>query len=43
MLALSEIAGLLGKPFLPFLPPWGTGLALAPLRRFGVNVPPEHA
>jgi UDP-glucose 4-epimerase len=21
--------GLLGKPFMPFLPPWGTGLALA--------------
>ena len=41
MLALSEIAGLLGKPFLPFLPPWGTGLALAPLRRMGVRVPPE--
>jgi UDP-glucose 4-epimerase len=41
VLALSEIAGLLGKPFLPFLPPWGTGLALAPLRRIGVRVPPE--
>jgi len=41
VLALSEIAGLLGKPFLPFLPPWGTGLALGPLRRLGVRVPPE--
>jgi len=41
VLALSEIAGLLGKPFLPFLPPWGTGLALAPLRRLGFNMPPE--
>ena len=41
VLALSEIAGLLGKPFLPLLPPWGTGLALAPLRRIGVRVPPE--
>jgi UDP-glucose 4-epimerase len=41
VLALSEIAGLLGKPFMPFLPPWGTGLALAPLRRMGVRVPPE--
>jgi UDP-glucose 4-epimerase len=41
VLALSEIASLLGKPFLPFLPPWGTGLALAPLRRMGVKVPPE--
>ncbi|HYH59684.1 MAG TPA: NAD-dependent epimerase/dehydratase family protein [Thermoleophilaceae bacterium] len=41
VLALSEVAGLLGKPFLPFLPPWGTGLALTPLRRLGVRVPPE--
>ena len=41
VLALSEIASLLGKPFMPFLPPWGTGLALAPLRRVGVRVPPE--
>ena len=41
VLALSEIAGLLGKPFLPFLPPYGTGLALTPLRRLGVRVPPE--
>jgi UDP-glucose 4-epimerase len=41
VLALSEVAGLLGKPFMPLLPPWGTGLALAPLRRIGVSVPPE--
>jgi UDP-glucose 4-epimerase len=41
VLALSEIAGLLGKPFLPFLPPWGTGLALGPLRRVGIRIPPE--
>jgi UDP-glucose 4-epimerase len=41
VLALSEVAGLLGKPFMPILPPWGTGLALAPLRRIGVSVPPE--
>ena len=26
VLALSEIAGLLGKPLLPVLPPWGTEL-----------------
>ena len=32
VLALSEVAGLLGKPFAPVLPPWGTGLAAA-LRR----------
>jgi UDP-glucose 4-epimerase len=41
VLALSEIASLLGKPFLPFLPPWGTGLALTPMRRLGIRVPPE--
>ena len=27
VLALSEIAGLLGKPLAPLLPPWGTALA----------------
>jgi UDP-glucose 4-epimerase len=41
VLALSEVAGLLGKPYAPVLPPWGTGLALGPLRRLGVPVPPE--
>jgi UDP-glucose 4-epimerase len=41
VLALSEVAGLLGKPFLPFLPPFGTGMALLPLRRIGINVPAE--
>jgi UDP-glucose 4-epimerase len=41
VLALSEVAGLLGKPYAPVLPPWGTSLALAPLRRLGVDVPPE--
>jgi len=41
VLALSEIASLLGKPFLPFLPPWGTGLALGPLRRLGIRIPAE--
>ena len=41
VLALSEIASLLGKPYMPFLPPWGTGLALTPLKRLGVRVPPE--
>ena len=41
MLALTEVAGLLGKQYLPVLPPWGTGLALGPLRRLGVPVPPE--
>jgi UDP-glucose 4-epimerase len=41
VLALSEVSGLLGKQYLPILPPWGTGLALGPLRRLGVRVPPE--
>ena len=27
VLALSEVAGLLGKTYAPVLPPWGTGLA----------------
>ena len=27
MLALSEVIGLLGKPYAPILPPWGTGIA----------------
>ena len=37
VLALSEVAGLLGKPYVPLLPPWGTGLAAAALRRLGVG------
>jgi UDP-glucose 4-epimerase len=41
VLALSEVAGLLGKPYAPILPPWGTGLAAAGLRRLGVRIPPE--
>lgn len=41
VLALSEAIGLLGKLPLPVLPPWGTGLALGPLRRFGFRVPEE--
>ena len=41
VLALSEVAALLGKPLLPILPPWGTGLALGPLRRLGLRIPPE--
>jgi UDP-glucose 4-epimerase len=35
------VAGLLGKPYAPILPPWGTGLAAAALRRVGVRIPPE--
>jgi UDP-glucose 4-epimerase len=41
VLAFTEVAGLLGKTYAPVLPPWGTGLAVAALRRAGVNVPPE--
>jgi len=41
VLALSEIAGLLGKPLLPVLPPWGTGLVAGPLKRLGLRMPEE--
>ncbi|HYP47458.1 MAG TPA: NAD-dependent epimerase/dehydratase family protein [Thermoleophilaceae bacterium] len=41
VLALTEVAGLLGKPYAPILPPWGTGLAAAALRRVGIRIPPE--
>jgi UDP-glucose 4-epimerase len=41
VLALSEVAGLLGKSYVPVLPPWGTGLAAAALRRLGMEIPPE--
>jgi UDP-glucose 4-epimerase len=41
VLALSEVIDLLGKRPLPVLPPWGTGLAVGPLRRLGFRVPDE--
>jgi UDP-glucose 4-epimerase len=41
VLALSEVAGLLGKSYAPILPPWGTGLAATMLRRVGLRIPPE--
>src|SRR4051795_12544983 len=41
VLALSEVAGLLGKTWAPVLPPWGTGLAATALRRIGFKIPPE--
>jgi UDP-glucose 4-epimerase len=41
VLALSEAIGLLGKRPLPVLPPWGTGLNAAPLRRLGFRIPDE--
>jgi UDP-glucose 4-epimerase len=41
VLAFSEVVSLLGKPLLPLLPPWGTVIAAAQLRRLGVRVPLE--
>ncbi len=41
VLALSEVIGLLGKRYLPILPPLGTRLAVGPLRRLGLRVPDE--
>ena len=42
VLALSEVAGLLGKPLAPILPPWGTRLAAQQLlKRVGLTIPDE--
>ncbi|MEA2423921.1 MAG: UDP-glucose 4-epimerase [Thermoleophilaceae bacterium] len=41
VLAFTEVCSLLGKQFVPVLPPWGTGLAAQALRRLGVSMPPE--
>jgi UDP-glucose 4-epimerase len=41
VLVLSEIASLLGRPLAPLLPPWGTGIMAAALRRARVRIPPE--
>ncbi len=41
VLALTEVAGLLGKPYAPILPPWGTGIAAGVMRRIGLNFPSE--
>jgi UDP-glucose 4-epimerase len=41
VLALTEVISLLGKRYLPILPPIGTGLAVGPLRRLGLRVPDE--
>ncbi|MGH2951539.1 MAG: NAD-dependent epimerase/dehydratase family protein [Solirubrobacterales bacterium] len=41
ILALSEAISLLGKRPLPILPPFGTGLVAAPLRRLGLRFPDE--
>ncbi len=41
VLALSEVASLLGRPLAPILPPWGTSLAATGLRAAGVRLPSE--
>ncbi|MEA2309101.1 MAG: UDP-glucose 4-epimerase, partial [Thermoleophilaceae bacterium] len=41
VLALSEAAGLAGKPFAPVLAPVATGLAAAVAKRIGVRLPSE--
>jgi UDP-glucose 4-epimerase len=41
VLALSEVVDLLGKALAPVLPPWGTGAAVAALRRAGVPITAE--
>jgi UDP-glucose 4-epimerase len=41
VLALSEVASLLGKPFAPVLPPWGTSLGATGLRLLGIRIPEE--
>ncbi len=41
VLALSEVASLVGKLPLPVLPPFGAGLLARPLRRLGLRVPDE--
>jgi len=41
VLILTEVAGLLGKTYAPVIPPWGTGLAVAAMRRLGLRIPPE--
>jgi UDP-glucose 4-epimerase len=41
VLALSEVASLLGRPPAPILPPWGASLVTPALRPLGVRVPGE--
>ena len=41
VLALSEVAGLLGKPFAPVLPPLATGVAAGVAGRLGIRLPAE--
>jgi UDP-glucose 4-epimerase len=41
VLALSEVASLLGRPLAPILPPWGSSLAAVALRPLGIRIPDE--
>jgi UDP-glucose 4-epimerase len=41
VLTLSETISLLGKKPLPVIPPWGTGIATAAMRRLGLTVSEE--
>ena len=41
VLALTEVADLLGKPFAPLLPPCGTGLAAGVASASAIRLPPE--
>jgi UDP-glucose 4-epimerase len=41
VLILSEVASLLGKPYLPLLPPWGTSIASSALGLTGLSIPEE--
>ena len=41
VLALTEVIGLLGKPWAPVISPWGSGLQAQLLRRAGLSIPPE--
>jgi UDP-glucose 4-epimerase len=41
VLVLSEVASLLGKPYAPLLPPWGTGMAAGLLGPLGLRIPEE--
>jgi UDP-glucose 4-epimerase len=41
VLALTEVASLLGKPWAPIVSPWGSGLQAQLLRRAGIRIPAE--
>lgn len=43
VLALSEVASLLGKLPAPVIPPWGAGMLSLPLRAAGIAIAPEMA